>query len=233
MPELPEVLHAPSPSFGGRRRDVLPDLIVLHYTAMQTAEAALERLCDADVEVSAHYLIAEDGRLWRMVDEKMRAWHAGAGQWRGIDDVNSRSIGIELANTGDHPFPEPQMTVLEALIGSIMRRWEIPPQNVIAHSDMAPARKCDPGRRFDWRRLALQNLSVWPGETQPSGGLKDLDEALKAIGYPMGQDGSEPCLRAFRERFRPWARGPADQVDAALAHDLATRFGVDPVMPSA
>lgn len=202
-------------------------MIVLHYTAMESAEAALERLCDSEVEVSAHYLIAEDGRIWRMVDEDMRAWHAGAGQWQGRCDINSRSIGIELANMGDHPFPEPQMRALERLMQPIMQRRAIPPQNVIAHSDMAPARKCDPGRRFDWRRLALQDLSVWPCTTSPEESPQGLDEALAAFGYPVDQDGPKACLRAFRERFRPWATGPADRTDAALAHDLAKRFGVD------
>ena len=157
----------PSPNAGPRRNGAMPDMIVLHYTAMVTPEAALERLCDAGAEVSAHYLICERGRVWGMVDEEMRAWHAGAGQWGDVGDVNSRSIGIELANTGAHPFAAPQMAALERLMAGIMQRWQIAPQRVIAHSDMAPARKSDPGPRFDWRGLARSGLSVWPEVPAP------------------------------------------------------------------
>lgn len=230
---MPEICTASSPSFGERREGAQPDMIVLHYTAMETAEAALKRLCNASVEVSAHYLIAEDGRTWQMVEEDKRAWHAGAGRWRDIEDVNSRSIGIELANTGDHPFPEPQMAALEQMMQGIMQRWEVPAQNVIAHSDMAPARKCDPGRRFDWRRLALQGMAVWPESVDPEDSPRGLDAVLAQLGYPLANDGFDACMRGFRERFRPWAHGPADGMDLALARNLAKRFGVDPVILSA
>ena len=142
-------------------------MVVLHYTAMESAGAALDRLCEENVEVSAHYLICETGRIWQLVDEEMRAWHAGAGRWGDVVDVNSRSIGIELANTGTQPFAEPQMAALEALLRGIVDRWSVRPERVIGHSDMAPGRKGDPGPRFDWRRLALQGLSVWP---DPHGG---------------------------------------------------------------
>src|SRR6188472_1452321 len=152
-----QVIEVESPNFGPRRDGLLPDMIVLHYTAMLTAEAALARLCDPAAEVSAHYLVAEDGRVWRLVDEHARAWHAGAGSWRGQGDVNSRSIGIELANPGPladfPPFPEPQMAALEALLDGVMARWRIPAAGVVAHSDIAPGRKADPGPKFDWRRL--------------------------------------------------------------------------------
>jgi N-acetylmuramoyl-L-alanine amidase len=132
---------------------------------MATAEAACARLCDPAAEVSAHYLIAGDGALWALVPEDRRAWHAGAGEWGGAGDVNSRSIGIELANRGDHPFAAAQMRALERLLPAIMTRWAIPPQGVIAHSDMAPGRKSDPGPRFDWQRLARAGLAVWPTTT--------------------------------------------------------------------
>jgi len=157
------VISHPSPNVGPRRNGAVPDMIVLHYTAMATPEAALARLCDARAEVSAHYLICERGRVWRLVEEEMRAWHAGAGQRGAVRDVNSRSIGIELANTGAHPFPAPQVAALERLMADIMQRWRIAPARVIGHSDMAPARKSDPGPRFDWRGLARAGLSVWPG----------------------------------------------------------------------
>lgn len=194
-------------------------MIVLHYTAMESAEAALERLCDPEVEVSAHYLIAEDGRLWQMVEEDMRAWHAGAGQWRDVTDVNSRSIGIELANRGDHPFSEPQMAALEVLMQGIMARWAIVPEGVIGHSDMAPERKIDPGPRFDWARLAQQGLAASCPDV--GGGLPDwmrFREAVRAYGFPEAED--EILLRALRLRFRPWGKGPLASEDMAIAAGL-------------
>ncbi len=220
----------------------LPDMIVLHYTAMQSAEAALERLCDAQAEVSAHYLISERGNIWQMVEEDQRAWHAGAGQWGAVVDVNSRSIGIELANTGAHPFPEPQMRALEGLMRAIMARWSIPPERVIAHSDMAPARKFDPGARFDWRRLAQAGLSVWPGETEAATDTETETEtgaggflaAAGRFGYPAsGANDLETTLAAFRLRFRPFASGPLEAADCGAIRDLATRFPVDRMPPSA
>ena len=206
---MTEVLSAPSPSFGERRDGVRPELIVLHYTAMESAEAALARLCDPEVEVSAHYLIAEDGRVWQMVAEEMRAWHAGAGQWQGVGDVNSRSIGIELANRGDHPFPEPQMAALETLMRGIMGRWDIAAKGVIGHSDMAPDRKYDPGPRFDWERLEKQGLARARGTEEPKGTLRTL---AKKVGFPTEID-DETLLAAVRLRYRPWARGPLDTAD--------------------
>lgn len=197
-------------------------MIVLHYTAMKSAEAALERLCDAQVEVSAHYLICEKGRIWRMVDEEMRAWHAGAGRWGDVTDVNSRSIGIELANRGDHAFPEPQMCALEALMQGIMGRWDVPPERVIAHSDMAPGRKFDPGRRFDWARLARAGLSVWSEPGEPG----DFEQDAAAFGYPVGDTSPDEFLQAFRSRFRPWGQGPLCDEDRAVMAGLAARWPV-------
>jgi N-acetylmuramoyl-L-alanine amidase len=162
-----EAVARPSPNCGERRDGLRPSLVVLHYTAMASAEAALARLCDPGAEVSCHWLIDEDGRLFALVPEELRAWHAGAGTWRGRGDVNSRSIGIELQNDGRSPFPERQMAALERLLPGIMARWEIAPAGVIAHSDMAPDRKADPGPRFDWRRLARAGLSVWPEARRP------------------------------------------------------------------
>ncbi|MDH2328420.1 N-acetylmuramoyl-L-alanine amidase [Cereibacter sp. SYSU M97828] len=199
-----------SPNHGPRRDGAVPELVVLHYTAMASFESARDRLCDPVAEVSCHWLIAEDGRVLQLVDEALRAWHAGAGEWAGRGDVNSRSIGIELANDGTSPFPEPQMRALEALLRGIMDRWSIPPAGVIGHSDMAPDRKSDPGPRFDWRRLARQGLAVWPSPAA----LGDFDADLRAFGYPSA------ALDAFRLRFRPWARGPLDDTDRALAAGL-------------
>ncbi|THD81564.1 N-acetylmuramoyl-L-alanine amidase [Aliigemmobacter aestuarii] len=214
----------PSPNCGPRRGGALPDLIVLHYTGMDSADAARDRLCDPEAEVSAHYMIAEDGAVIPLVPEELRAWHAGAGAWGQVRDVNSRSIGIELVNTGAHPYPQRQMAALEALLADLMHRWQIAPERVIAHSDMAPGRKIDPGARFDWRRLALRGLSVWP-ETGSGAEVPDFAASARAFGYP--DVAPDLLLAAFRLRFRPWATGPEDATDAALAADLAARFPVD------
>ena len=220
---LPEIEQYPSPNCGARRDDARPDMIVLHYTAMETAEAARDRLCDPAAEVSSHYLIAENGYAWQLVPEEQRAWHAGAGQWGDVTDVNSRSIGIELANCADHPFPEPQMAALECLLAQIMARWHIAPERVIGHSDMSIGRKSDPGPRFDWRRLALRGLSVWP---ETGGCAGDFLTDARAFGY-SADHGVEALLAAVRMRFRPWASGPLDDTDCAILHDLASRYPVD------
>jgi N-acetylmuramoyl-L-alanine amidase len=221
-----------SPNFGERRDGLSPDLVVIHYTAMESCEAALRALCDPAREVSAHYLISETGELLSLVDEEMRAWHAGAGAWAGVGDVNSRSIGIELANTGFAPFPAPQMDALEILLVGVLTRWTIPPQNVIAHSDMTPGRKIDPGPRFDWRRLALGGVSVWPepGAVQKPNPLQFAADAAR-FGYPTDDPGL--LLRSVRLRFRPWVKGPLDGEDMALIADLAARYGVDRELPNA
>ncbi len=152
--------------------------------------------------------------------EEARAWHAGAGGWGAITDVNSHSIGIELANPGDAPFPEPQIAALERLLGDVMARWGIPPECVIGHSDMAPERKRDPGPRFDWRRLALGGLSVWPeGRGDPEA---DFAASASVLGYP--ETAPDVQLAAFRLRFRPGAAGPEDAADRALADALARQY---------
>lgn len=214
-------LWHPSPNFGPRRDGRLPELVVLHYTAMPDCAAARDRLCDLAAEVSAHYLIGRDGTVIQLVEEAQRAWHAGAGEWRGQGDVNSRSIGIELDNPGDAPFAAAQMRALEHLLGVILARWSLGPEAVIAHSDMAPGRKADPGRHFDWRRLALAGLALWPGPD-----LADpahFRPAARRFGYPDVPD--DTLLAAFRLRFRPWAEGPLTPEDAGAAQSLA--FAVD------
>ena len=145
----------PSPNFGERRDGSTPSIIVIHYTAMESAEAAIERLCDPEFEVSAHYVIARDGVVTQLVDEGMRAWHAGAGEWNGITDVNSHSIGIELDNDGASPFAARLMDALDALLPQIAERWGIAPGKIIGHEDCAPGRKFDPGPRFDWGRIGI------------------------------------------------------------------------------
>lgn len=215
-----------SPNHGARRDGARPELVVIHYTGMADAAAARARLCDPAAEVSAHWLIAEDGTTEALVPEAARAWHAGAGSWQGRGDVNSRSIGIELANPGDRPFPEPQMAALEALLRGILTRWDLAPEAVIAHSDMAPERKIDPGPRFDWRRLARQGLAVWP-EAAPTR-ISDAATFLalaQSFGYPETR--LAVLLPAFRARFRPRHEGPLDATDLGLIADLAARFGSD------
>lgn len=167
---------------------------------MVSAEAALARLCDPAAEVSAHYLINGWGEVVQLVDEEQRAWHAGAGSWRGLTDVNSRSIGIELANDGRSPFAAAQMDALEELLAGVLQRHGIPPEGVIGHSDMAPVRKVDPGPRFDWRRLARADLSVWPEAEAAEADWASFVEGLSAFGYPAELD-RELLLRAFRLRF--------------------------------
>lgn len=216
----PAALWHPSPSFGPRRGDATPELVVLHYTAMATARSALNRLCDPDIEVSAHYLISEQGQIWQMVTEDMRAWHAGGGQWHSITDVNSASIGIELANDGFHPFPEPQMVALESLLEGILKRWHIPAKGVIGHSDMAPGRKIDPGQRFDWSRLAQQGLAVWPSPMT----CRHADpELFRHLAKQTGYTSDVPVitlLQAVRLRFRPYAKGPLQAEDIAVLQGL-------------
>lgn len=217
-----DVIDTPSPNFGPRRDGLRPRLIVLHYTAMQSARAALERLCTTRHEVSAHYLIGTDGTVYRLVAEDKRAWHAGAGSWAGVEDINSRSIGIELANRGREPFAHAQMCRLEEVLRGVMDRWDIPPAGVIGHSCMAPGRKSDPGPRFDWKRLARQNLGVWHDAVAPGpADAQAFTGAACAFGYPDTPE----TLEAFRLRFRPWARGaPLDGWDVSIAQSLARLY---------
>ena len=224
-----------SPNCGPRRDGAKPDIVVIHYTAMSSAKAAADTLCNPATEVSAHYLIAEDGEVLSLVPEAMRAWHAGAGAWGSVNDVNSRSIGIELANTGFAPFAALQMDALVELLRGIRMRWDIRPERVIGHSDMAPGRKIDPGFRFDWRRLALQGVAVWPSSDATASfseeGPVGTDDArfvsaLKTFGYTASDD-PDLLLKTFRLRFRTRFEGPIDATDLALIQNLARRFPVD------
>lgn len=201
-----EILEAPSPNHGER---LLPiSMIVLHYTGMESGAAALARLRDPDAQVSAHYLIEEDGRIFRLVAEERRAWHAGRAHWRGISDVNSASIGIEIVNPGHafgyRPFTPEQMSALIPLVADIKARHGITRGNVVGHSDVAPARKQDPGELFNWHALARLRLAL-PRPTRnlvdpgwPDGGFM---LALERFGY----DVTDPvaAVTAFQRRFRP------------------------------
>lgn len=210
-------------------------MVVIHYTAMADCAAAERALCSPDAEVSAHYLISPQGAVTQLVAEADRAWHAGAGGWGAVTDINSRSIGIELSNTGATPFAAPQMDALEDLLRGIMTRWPVPAGRVIGHSDCAPGRKIDPGARFDWRRLARQGLAVLP-DPAPVEAPEDLEAATDAVLRVAGYTSDVPPevrLAAFRLRARPAATGPCDTIDHALAHDMATRFPVDAKPPTA
>lgn len=202
-----------SPNCGTRRNGLVPRYVVLHYTAMATAEAAIERLCDPAADVSAHYVICKSGRVTQLVGEGMRAWHAGAGEWQGLTDLNSRSIGIELDNDGQGPFTAALMQSLAALLRRIRDAWDIPPQNVIGHSDLAPGRKADPGPWFDWSWLEARGLAA-PNTVPPAPDLTlDAFVALaRAAGYTSDVDAT--TLRdAVRLRHRPHASGPLEPAD--------------------
>lgn len=213
-----------SPNFGERRGGLRPELVVLHYTAMKDCASAARALCDPVREVSSHYLIGRDGEVLALVPEPLRAWHAGRGEWRGAGDVNSRSIGIELDNDGLSPFSEPLMAALETLLRSrVLAAWGIGPEGVIGHSDMAPGRKIDPGRRFDWARLAHQGLAVWSDAVGWDVNVEQFRADALAFGYPEVEDAL--LLDVVRMRFRPWASGALDGNDCAVMRDLATRYG--------
>ena len=212
-----------SPNFGPRRDGLRPELIVLHYTAMADCDAALRVLCTPQREVSAHYLIRRDGAVLSLVDEAMRAWHAGAGSWHGRPDVNSRSIGIELDNDGSTPFAAALMDALDALLPGIMARWSIPPEGIIGHSCMAPGRKIDPGPRFDWPRLARAGRAVWPRSRAQAPLDPDRFRAdAIAFGFPDVAD--DLLLASTRLRFRHGAKGPLDGRDCAIMAEMASRI---------
>ncbi|KUR78914.1 N-acetylmuramoyl-L-alanine amidase [Novosphingobium sp. Fuku2-ISO-50] len=216
--------EAPSPNWNERKLPV--SMVVLHYTGMQSAEEALDRLCDPAAEVSAHYMIDEDGTVIRLVDEDKRAWHAGRSYWRGVTDINSASIGIELVNPGHEfgyrPFSDAQMESLVPLLADIVRRHGISPANVIGHSDVAPARKTDPGELFDWDMLARYRLAL----ARPRPRMRLIYDndgafflALERLGYDIS-DGPA-AIRAFERRWRPHRiTGEIDGQIGALLFEL-------------
>ena len=200
------IIDSPSPNYD--ERDQAISMVVLHYTGMQDAESAIARLRDPEARVSSHYLIAEDGQILRLVAEEHRAWHAGLSYWRGVSGVNSCSIGIEIVNPGHEfgyrPFTEEQMEALTPLLSAIVTRYAIAPANVVGHSDVAPARKEDPGELFDWARLAKHRLAI----PRPTRNLVDPHWtdggfllALERWGYDVRD--AQKAVIAFQRRFRP------------------------------
>jgi N-acetylmuramoyl-L-alanine amidase len=211
-----QIIAAPSPNFNERRAP--PDMLVLHYTGMPSGEAALARLRDAEAQVSAHYLIEEDGRIFGLVPEERRAWHAGRGVWQGEDDCNAASIGIEIVNPG-HEFG--YRAFPDAQIGDIRERWTVPDSRIIGHSDLAPERKDDPGELFPWKRLAEAGHGLWfepaAERIKALGGLLQkgddgigvvvLRAGLHRLGYGIKPGGdydaeTESAVRAFQRHWR-------------------------------
>jgi N-acetylmuramoyl-L-alanine amidase len=214
------VNDAPSPNFDERRAP--PDMIILHYTGMQTAAAAIERLRDPAARVSAHYVVEEDGRVHRLVPEERRAWHAGKSWWQGETDCNGASIGIEIVNPGHEfgyrAFPEAQVEAVIALIDGVRTRWTVPDTRIVGHSDVAPSRKQDPGELFPWQRLAEAGHGLWleaapaPGPALKVGdtgvGVFALQAGLHRLGYeprPGGEydDETRITVEAFQRHWRP------------------------------
>lgn len=204
-----DIIERASPNVNDRPADTRIDMVILHYTGMKSGKAALDRLCDPDAKVSAHYLIDEDGTTYRMVAEDRRAWHAGFSHWSGAVDINDRSIGIEIVNPGHEfgyrAFPEIQMAAVEELLAQIIERHRIPPARVVGHSDIAPTRKQDPGELFDWKRLADKGLSVWPAQTGDAIDPTDPDDTRRCLTN-IGYDPEAPLAdvtTAFQRRFVP------------------------------
>ena len=237
-----DLIDAPSPNFDNRRAP--PDVLVLHYTGMQTGEAALARLRDPDARVSAHYVIEEDGRIFALVPEERRAWHAGRGVWQGETDINAASIGIEIVNPGHEfgyrPFPDAQIAAVIALASDIRSRWSIPDARIIAHSDLAPDRKEDPGELFPWKALAGAGHGLWfePAAERIAAlggflqigdegiGVVVLRSGLHRLGYGLqpGSTYDEDTAATVRAFQRHWRQSRVDGV--ADGETRATLMGV-------
>lgn len=225
-----DIIEALSPNFDARTK--VPDMLVLHYTGMTRGAEALARLRDPEAKVSAHYLVEEDGRIFRLVAEERRAWHAGRSFWKGEEGVNHASIGIEIVNPGHEfgyrPFPEAQIAAVIALLADIRGRWTVEDGRILGHSDVAPARKQDPGELFPWKRLAEAGHGVWadadpaPGESLKEGdegvGVFALQAGLTRLGYDCAPSGrfdqaTREVVTAFQ---RHWVQSRFDGVADGL-----------------
>ncbi|WP_426122689.1 N-acetylmuramoyl-L-alanine amidase [Pararhizobium sp. PWRC1-1] len=221
--DYPAAHRVPSPNHGERAGGLKPDMIILHYTGMETAAAALDWLCREESQVSSHYFVHEDGRVDQLVAEDRRAWHAGKSNWKGETDINSRSIGIEIANAG-HPgglpdFPPVQIDAVVELCQNCGERWSIAPERVLAHSDIAPIRKVDPGEKFPWERLHAGGVGHWVPPAPIGGGrffqrgdqgqpVEAVQTMLSLYGYGIEVTGvfcekTEGAVAAFQRHFRP------------------------------
>ena len=209
-----KVREAPSPNQDDRPAHTPIDILVLHYTGMQTGQAALDRLRDPAARVSSHYVVEENGTTWQLVPEGRRAFHAGISFWRGHRALNDRSIGIEIVNPGHEwgyrPFPGMQMGAVSELCRGILSRHPIPPRNVVGHSDVAPDRKQDPGELFDWPGLARVGVGLWPEAPAMPVAATEVEATLSRIGYPVPD--LRTALAAFQRRWRPsLVSGEADE----------------------
>ncbi|HEY3694688.1 N-acetylmuramoyl-L-alanine amidase [Phenylobacterium sp.] len=230
-----DFIEAPSPNFDARKAP--PNAVVLHYTGMQTGEAALARLRDPAAKVSAHYLVEEDGRVFRMVPEERRAWHAGVSCWRGERDMNGASVGIEVVNPGHEfgyrAFPAPQVAAVIALVGDIRTRWTIDDARIVGHADIAPDRKEDPGELFPWRTLAEAGHGLWAdppsapglplGEGEEGVAVFALQAGFTRLGYDCAPSGrfdrhTAAVVRAFQRHWRQ------DKVDGVADGDTRARL---------
>jgi N-acetylmuramoyl-L-alanine amidase len=234
--------HRFSPNYHSRGDPARIDMLVLHYTGMQSAQAAIERLCDPDARVSAHYVIDENGTVSRLVPEICRAFHAGVSCWEGESDLNRVSLGIEIVNPGHErgyrPFPNAQMISVEHLCRDLLSRYDIPSHRVVGHSDIAPDRKTDPGELFDWARLARAGIGIWPTANPPHPGMEKNREQcladLVAIGYCATKNWEQAVLTAFQRRFRPSRCdgrldiGTAARISEVRAAFARSRAGCDP-----
>jgi N-acetylmuramoyl-L-alanine amidase len=229
-------LFLPSPNHGERRGFARPDSVILHYTGMPTGQAALDWLRDPGSELSSHYLLAEDGEIVQLVEESRRAWHAGLGVWKGMRDLNSASIGVEIANPGHEgglpPFPRAQIDATIALCRDIVSRYAIRAERILAHSDIAPSRKRDPGERFPWDALARAGVGHWVEPTpivgearfargQEGSQIRSLQAMLALYGYGIEMTGvydraTEIVVTAFQRHFRP-ARVDGEADDSTIA----------------
>ena len=216
-PRNPMAAWVPSPNFDTRRAQV----IVLHYTEQDSVEQSLDTLRSRNSggRVSSHYLLGKDGKIYQLVSDAKRAWHAGAGSWGAITDVNNASIGIEIDNDGKSPFPDAQIDSLIVLLRDLTTRLRIPPTQIIGHSDLAPTRKIDPGPLFPWKRLHDAGFGLWPADAtqDPPAGF-DPWLALQAIGYAV--DDRADTVRAFHHRFRGMEGTELDAQDLRILHAL-------------
>jgi len=220
------IVECRSPNYDVRPDGAAIDMLVLHYTGMRTADEALARLCDPEAKVSAHYTIDRDGRIYAHVPEERRAWHAGVSWWAGERNVNARSIGIELVNPGHEfgyePFPEAQIAALIDLSSGILARHPIRASRVIGHSDVAPARKMDPGELFPWPHLAEYGIGLWPEFSPFGSGDGASKDAFARLGYGLAPDVDVPLetvVTAFQRHWRP------SKVDGVLDDETAYRLG--------
>ncbi len=245
---MTDIIDHPSPNWNERPSGQAPDMVVIHYTGMRTGAEALARLCDPAAEVSAHYLIEEDGRVFRLVDEGKRAWHAGVSAWLGRDNINHNSIGIELVNPGHEfgyrAFPDAQISSLLDLLMDIKKRHTVPTPHFVGHSDIAPGRKTDPGELFPWKMLAEHGFGLWSDVDGSNTGIiarrgdagdivGNLNKQLGIVGYSLNDTGSfddatESIIRAFQAHWRPeTVSGCFDKGTAARLDDIVSQIRIN------